>query len=72
MTDDRDITERLEHRAISYEESGPSAHHTAAILREAKMEIESLRADLSKRGGCATCGNPLSRNCSNCNRLWAS
>jgi hypothetical protein len=38
-----DITERLEERAISYEQSGPSAHHTAALLREAKAEIERLR-----------------------------
>lgn len=72
MSDDRDIVERLEHRAISYEESGPSAHHTAAILREAKLEIESLRGNLLQRGCCATCNTPLSRNCENCKRLWAS
>jgi hypothetical protein len=41
-----DITARLEERAISYEQSGPSAHHTAAILREAATEIERLRAML--------------------------
>jgi hypothetical protein len=40
---ENDITERLEERAISYEQSGPSAHHTAALLREAKAEIERLR-----------------------------
>ncbi len=38
-----DITERLEERALSYEQSGPSSHHTAALLREAKAEIERLR-----------------------------
>jgi hypothetical protein len=42
-----DITERLEERAVSYEKSGPSAHHTAALLREAKIEIETLRSALS-------------------------
>ena len=42
-----DITERLEERAISYEQSGPSAHHTAALLREAKIEIETLRSALT-------------------------
>lgn len=40
-----DIAIRLEERATSYEQSGPSAHHTAALLREAKAEIEQLRAD---------------------------
>lgn len=39
-----DIGERLEQRAASYEQSGPSAHHTAALLREAKAEIERLQA----------------------------
>lgn len=43
-----DITERLEDRAASYEQSGPSAHHTAALLREAKDEIESLRGALNE------------------------
>lgn len=38
-----DIAEKLEERALSYEQSGPSAHHTAALLREAKYEIERLR-----------------------------
>lgn len=41
-----DIVERLEERAVSYEQSGPSAHHTAAMLREAATEIERLRAAL--------------------------
>lgn len=41
-----DITERLEKRAISCEQSGPSAHHTAALLREAKAEIEALREQI--------------------------
>lgn len=38
-----DIIDRLEQRAVSYEQSGPSAHHTASLLREAKNEIEHLR-----------------------------
>jgi hypothetical protein len=38
-----DLTQILEERAISYELSGPSAHHTAALLRQAKAEIERLR-----------------------------
>jgi orotate phosphoribosyltransferase len=37
-----DIIKKLEDRAISYEQSGPSAHHTAALLREAKFHIEDL------------------------------
>lgn len=41
-----DIVERLEERAVSYEQSGPSAHHTAALLREARNEIEHLREAL--------------------------
>lgn len=45
---ERDITERLEDRANSYEQSGPSAHHTAALLREAKFEIENARAEVRK------------------------
>jgi len=39
-----DILEKLEERAVSYEQSGPSAHHTAALLREAAAEIKSLRS----------------------------
>lgn len=46
-----DITETLEARAVSYEQSGPSAHHTAALLREAKAEIEALRRDIACRPG---------------------
>lgn len=42
----KDITERLEERAISYDQSGLSAHHTADLLREAKFEIEALRANI--------------------------
>lgn len=38
-----DITDELEERAKSYEQSGPSAHHTAALLRKAKAEIELWR-----------------------------
>lgn len=41
-----DIIEKLEDRAVSYEQSGPSAHHTAALLREAKHEIGRLREAL--------------------------
>lgn len=41
-----DIVDRLEERAVSYEQSGPSAHHTASLLREAKNEIEHLAADI--------------------------
>jgi hypothetical protein len=41
-----DITDRLLERANSYEQSGPSAHHTAALLREANDEIERLRCIL--------------------------
>jgi hypothetical protein len=41
-----DLTQKLEDRAVSYEASGPSAHHTAALLREARVEIERLRATL--------------------------
>lgn len=40
---ERDIIDRLEELAQSYEQSGPSAHHTAATLREAKMEILSAK-----------------------------
>jgi hypothetical protein len=39
-----DITQELEERARSYEASGPSAHHTAALLRKAQAEIIRLRA----------------------------
>lgn len=42
-----DIVERLEERAVSYEQSGPSAHHTASLLREAKREIEFQRREVS-------------------------
>jgi hypothetical protein len=42
-----DIVEKLEDRAASYEQSGPSAHHTAALLREAKNEIEHQRREIS-------------------------
>lgn len=40
-----DITKRLEDRADSYEQSGPSAHHTAALLREASEAIKQMRRD---------------------------
>lgn len=40
-----DLIEKLEDRAISYEQSGPSAHHTASLLRKAKSEIEHLRKE---------------------------
>lgn len=43
-----DIVERLEERAASYEQSGPSAHHTAALLREAANEISHLRGCLEQ------------------------
>lgn len=38
-----DLIQTLEARAVSYEQSGPSAHHTAALLRQAKTEIEQLQ-----------------------------
>lgn len=36
------IAERLRDRAESYRQSGPSAEHTAALLKEGALEIESL------------------------------
>lgn len=53
-----DIAEKLEERAISYEASGPSAHHTAALLREAKFQIERLREALGNLLGYAEEGCP--------------
>lgn len=41
-----DIVDRLEERAGSYEQSWPSANHTAALLREAANEIQHLRGCL--------------------------
>jgi len=41
-----DITKVLEERAVSYDQSGPSAQHTAELLRRAKAEIEGLRDEL--------------------------
>lgn len=38
-----DIVERLQERAVGYDESGPSAAHTADMLREAAAEIERLQ-----------------------------
>ena len=43
-----DITQALEERAVSYDQSGPSAQHTAQLLRQAKAEIEWLRNDLKR------------------------
>jgi len=43
-----DIVDRLEDRAISYDQSGPSAQHTAVLLREARFEIMRLRSDLDR------------------------
>ena len=48
-----DLAERLEERADSYEQSGPSSHHTAALLREARAEVLSLRADVEHLRGIA-------------------
>jgi hypothetical protein len=47
---DADIVERLRDRADSYDQSGPSASHTADLLREAADEIERLRAALRVNG----------------------
>ncbi len=44
-----DIVERLLERADSYGQSGPSSHHTAALLREAADEIERLRMEREER-----------------------
>lgn len=41
-----DITDRLLERAISYEQSSPSAQHTALLLRETNDEIKRLRCVL--------------------------
>jgi hypothetical protein len=38
-----DLVERLEERAAYYENSADANHDTAALLREAKLEIEALR-----------------------------
>jgi hypothetical protein len=46
-----DIIDTLEERAKSYEQSGPSAHHTASLLRQAKLEIEHLRRQLEHASG---------------------
>lgn len=46
-----DIVQELEDWAASYEQSGPSAHHTASLLRKAKWEIEFLRRELSHSKG---------------------
>lgn len=44
-----DIIEVLEQRAASYDQSGPSAKHTADLLRFAKLEITHLRAEADTR-----------------------
>jgi flagellar biosynthesis/type III secretory pathway protein FliH len=43
-----DLVVALEECAVSYEQSGPSAHHTAALLREAAAEIADLKARIEK------------------------
>lgn len=43
-----DLLKTLEERAVSYDQSGPSAQHTAILLREAAVEIARLREALSK------------------------
>jgi HAMP domain-containing protein len=40
------FTDKLMARAISYDQGGPSASHTAALLREAATEIEWLENEI--------------------------
>lgn len=43
-----DIVDELEERAKSYDQSGPSAKHTADLLRKARHEIHELRRTRSE------------------------
>ena len=38
------LTARLEDRAASYDQSGPSAQHTASLLREAALAVTALES----------------------------
>lgn len=42
------------------------------LAKEAADEIDRLRAENAELQKCGSCGNPLSRDCPNCKRLWES